>query len=169
MASDADLDFESFARQVTPMLLRTGWLLTGSQHGAEDLVQETLVRVYSRWSSRATVLNPEAYARTILVNEFLKGRRKRRFEVSVDLSEGQHAAGRDEVSSQTNSIVLQRALAGLEPKDRAVLVLRYFADQSVAEVARHLGVSEGAVRTRASRALTKLRVSLGDEFLPAAR
>ena len=72
-------DFETFAHARTPHLLRSAWLLCGDGHQAEDLVQETLAKVYVRWHRRlgARIDNPAAYAQTTLVRTFLSARRRR--------------------------------------------------------------------------------------------
>jgi RNA polymerase sigma-70 factor (sigma-E family) len=151
-------DFEEFALARTPQLLRSAWLLCGDVHRAEDLVQETLAKVYVRWHRRlgGRIDNPAAYAQTALVRTFLSERRRKS---SGELPyaqppEGVHPDRAEETDLQ---LVVAAALAGLAPADRAVLVMRYLEDRSVSEVAGALGVSEGAVRNRSMRALDRLR------------
>jgi RNA polymerase sigma-70 factor (sigma-E family) len=151
-------DFEEFARARAPHLLRSAWLLCGEVHQAEDLVQETLAKVYVRWHRRTAgrIDNPAAYAQTALVRTFLSARRRR------SAGELPYAEPPDSVhpdSSATTDLQLQvaEALSELGPADRAVLVLRYLEDRSVSEVAQLLEVSEGAVRNRSMRALDRVR------------
>lgn len=153
-------DFEEFALARTPALYRAAWLLCGEHHRSEDLVQETLAKVFVRWHSRlrGPIDNPAGYAHTTLVRTFISAQRRR----SNHERPTEHLP---EVVSPDNGIdvrlTLRDALAGLEPLDRAVLVLRYLDDRSVAETADALGVSAGAVRNRTMRALERLRGQLG--------
>jgi RNA polymerase sigma-70 factor (sigma-E family) len=150
--------FEEFARARTPQLYRTAWLLTGDPQLAEDLVQETLTRIYARFRK---LDNPAAYARTVLVRRYVTQRRRRSAsELPAETVPEQAATDSD----PTLRVVLRNALAELPALDRAVLVLRFFDDCSVEQVAIELGCSAGAVRTRTSRALTRLRGVLGDDL-----
>ncbi|GAB3775825.1 RNA polymerase sigma-70 factor (sigma-E family) [Nocardioides ginsengisegetis] len=162
-------EFEEFARARTPQLHRSAWLLCGDRHLAEDLVQETLAKVYVRWHRKlgARIDNPAAYAQTTLVRTFLSARR-RRSSGELPWAELPEHAGPDESADSDLRLALQRALAGLAPLDRAVLVLRYLEDLSVGEVAERLGVSPGAVRNRSMRALERVRPLL-DESLSVTR
>lgn len=155
-----DLEFEEFARARLPHLYRAAWLLCGDRTGAEDLVQETLAKVYVRWRRRLAgpIDNPAAYAHTALVRTYISSRRKRSVhEQAREVLPEQVMPGVD----HDLRISVATALGSLEPMDRAVLVLRYLDDRSVAETAGHLGVSEGAVRNRCMRALDRLRAQLG--------
>lgn len=159
-------EFEEFARARTPQLLRSAWLLCGDRHGAEDLVQETLAKVYVRWHRRlgARIENPAAYAQTALVRTFLSSRR-RRSSGELPYADVPEQVGVDHADATDLRSVLVQALEGLAPLDRAVLVLRYLEDLSVAEVADRMGTSPGAVRTRASRALDRIRPLLGSSLV----
>ena len=154
-------DFDSFAASVAPMLQRTGWLLTRDRLASEDLVQETLARVYVALRRRKQIDNPVAYARTVLVRLHVDERRRRR---STEIVTSRLPEAGQEVDASA-TIALQDAVAGLSRVDQAVLVLRFYADLSVAETARDLNISEGAVRTRTSRAVARLRERLGDDFI----
>jgi RNA polymerase sigma-70 factor (sigma-E family) len=151
-------DFEAFAHARTPHLLRSAWLLCGDTHHAEDLVQETLAKVYVRWHRRlgTPIDNPAAYAQTTLVRTFLSARR-RRWSSELPYAAPPDGVQPDRVAETDLQVLVAQALAGLAPTDRAVLVLRYLEDRSVADVAAQLGVSEGAVRNRSMRALDRLR------------
>ena len=151
-------EFEEFAQARAPHLLRAAWLLCGDVHQAEDLVQETLAKVYVRWHRRlaGSIDNPAAYAQTTLVRTFLSSRR-RRSSGELPYAEPPDEVRPDRAADTDLQLLVAEALRGLAPADRAVLVLRYLEDRSVAEVARLLGVSEGAVRNRSMRALDRLR------------
>jgi RNA polymerase sigma-70 factor (sigma-E family) len=156
-----DRSFEQFAVEVAGSLLRTAWLLTADRHAAEDLVQESLAKMYVRWRGRTPIDNPAGYARTVLVRQFINGRRKRSSTEVVTDRVPETGTSTDHATH----LALHDALRAMDPRDRAVLVLRYFVDRNVAETAAELGVTESAVRTRTSRAVAKLRVQLGDDFL----
>ncbi|MER8233380.1 SigE family RNA polymerase sigma factor [Streptomyces sp. NPDC101490] len=153
-------EFLEFASARSGHLFRSACLLTsGDTHLAEDLTQETLGRMYVLWGRMARIGNPAAYAQTVLVRTFLSHRR-RRSATERPLGELPDRAP-DDGHDPALRIALLDALAGLAPKDRAVVVLRYWEDRSVEETADALHVSTAAVRTRSSRALAKLRHRLG--------
>jgi RNA polymerase sigma-70 factor (sigma-E family) len=151
-------EFEEFATAWAPHLLRAAWLLCGDTHQAEDLVQETLAKVYVRWHRRlgGRIDNPAAYAHTTLVRTFLSARR-RKSSGKLPYADPPDAAHPDRAAETDLQLLVGAALDGLAPADRAVLVMRYLEDRSVSEVAEVLGVSEGAVRNRSMRALDRLR------------
>ncbi|MFH8579132.1 SigE family RNA polymerase sigma factor [Streptomyces zaomyceticus] len=153
-------EFLEFAAARTGHLFRSACLLTsGDTHLAEDLTQETLGRMYALWSRMTRVGNPAAYAQTVLVRTFLSHQR-RRSATERPLGELPDRAP-DDGEDPALRIALLDALAGLAPKDRAVVVLRYWEDRSIEETADALHVSSAAVRTRSVRALAKLRERLG--------
>ncbi|MGW0119076.1 SigE family RNA polymerase sigma factor [Streptomyces sp. NPDC003327] len=153
-------EFLEFASARTGHLFRSACLLTsGDTHLAEDLTQETLGRMFALWGRMARIGNPAAYAQTVLVRTFLSHQR-RRSATERPLGELPDRAPADGTDPALR-IALLDALAGLAPKDRAVVVLRYWEDRSVEETADALHVSSAAVRTRSTRALAKLRARLG--------
>lgn len=155
-------DFEQFARARSHELLRAGWLLTGDRHRGEDLAQETLAKVFVRWSRVRAADNPAAYARTILTRLYLDSVR-RRSSTEVSLADPPHGEATTPDSDLRQ--VLVAALRELTPLDRAVVVHRYLLDADVATVARDLSLTENAVRTRASRSLARIREHLGTDYL----
>jgi len=159
-------DFEEFARVRTPHLHRSAWLLCGDRHQAEDLVQETLAKVYVRWHRRlgARIDNPAAYAQTTLVRTYLSARR-RRSSHELPYDDLPEQVRPDDTATSDLRLSLQQALAGLSPLDRAVLVLRYLEDLAVSEVAERLEVSPGAVRNRSMRALDRIRPLLDSSLV----
>lgn len=160
------VEYLEFARNRTGPLFRSACLLTGGDtHLAEDLVQETLGRMYVVWGRRRAGLdNPAAYAQTVLVRTFLTHRRRRSSgeRPTPEPPEPPHPwqAGDDAPLRLT----LLAALLRLSPQDRAVLVLRYWEDRSTEETAAVLGATPGAIRTRAFRALDRLRAELRDDL-----
>ena len=151
--------FEELVAASGDRMLRTAVLLTGDRHAAEDLVQSTYAQVFARWRLVSRAENPAAYTRTILTRLFLSDRRRKRVP-ELPLLEGTDSVAAP--SDPTLRLSLIEALATLPPLDRAVLVLRYFHDLPVAEVADQTGLSAAACRTRASRALARLRTHFPD-------
>jgi RNA polymerase sigma-70 factor (sigma-E family) len=161
-------EFESFVRATAPQLYRTALLLTGDHHLAEDLTQTTYAKVFASWRRVHRAGNPVGYTRTILLNAFLSHRRLRRSGEqpgrAADLIEtlAERADDRVGAADPSTRVDLLAALAQLAPTDRAVLVARYWEDRSVTETAHDLGLTESAVRTRAKRALDRLRPMVRD-------
>ncbi|MBD9736369.1 SigE family RNA polymerase sigma factor [Streptomyces sp. H28] len=155
--------YGDFATARAGHLYRSACLLTaGDTHLAEDLVQETLGRVYVRWGRVSRADNPAGYAQTVLTRAFLAHQRRRSStERSTAVFPELPAAGADDPSLR---LTLLDALARLPAKDRAVIVLRYWEDRSVRETADAMNVSSAAVRTRCVRALARLRELLGEEL-----
>ncbi|CAM5348375.1 hypothetical protein SBADM41S_10336 [Streptomyces badius] len=141
----------SCSRPAGSSLFCSACLLTsGDVHLAEDLVQETLSRMYVTWGRARRIDNPAAYVQTVLVRTFLTHRRRRSASEHplAELPEAT-SADRDDPALR---MTLLRALSQLAPKDRAVVVLRYWEDRSIEETAAALRVSPAAVRTRCVRA-----------------
>ena len=140
-------------------LLRTAYLLTGHAADAEDLLQRALIKAVPAWSR--VYGDPEAYVRRIMVRENIsrwRGRRWREVPVAEVPERSATSARADE------RLVLQAALAALAPRQRAVIVLRYFEDLTEVETARVLGISVGTVKSQHRDALNRLR-SLAPELL----
>lgn len=150
--------FEEFARSRAPQLFRSAWLLTGSREEAEDLVQETLGKVYVRMRRRLgpQLENPAAYAQVVLTRTFVSSRR-RKSSGELPYADLPEAVADDHAERSSLRLSLKEALGTLTPIDRAVLVLRYLEDLSVEEVAHLLDLSPGAVKNRSMRALARMR------------
>ena len=138
-----------------PALLRTAYLLTGHPEDAEDLVQTALVKAVPAWSRIAG--EPDAYVRRIMVNENISRWRKRRGR-EVLVADAPEGSSLDPDSA--DAVALEKALATLAPKQRAVIVLRYFEDLTERETAEILGVAVGTVKSQARDALARLRLAL---------
>jgi RNA polymerase sigma-70 factor (sigma-E family) len=153
-------DYLEFATARGTQLYRSACLLTGGDtHLAEDLVQDTLGRLYVHWRRVSDAENPAAYAHTVLVRAFLSHRRRRSSgeRPTGSIPDAASAVGGDPALR----VSLLTALGRLPVRDRAVLVLRYWEDRSVEETATVLRTTAGAVRIQSSRALERLRVVLG--------
>lgn len=156
-----DEEFAEFAEAASPQLRRTAFLLCGNWHTAEDLVQTTLAKVFVSWRKIRRRDAVRAYAARTLVNSYLADKRlKRTAEVVTDRFPERPV---EPHAPETRMVVLG-ALATLPPRARAVVVLRYWEDLSVEQVATVLGCSPGNVKSLAAGALGKLRAVL-DEAL----
>ena len=154
-------EFAEFVRAALPGLLRYGHALAGNPHDAADLVQGVLERIGARWHTvvRRTG-DPMAYARRAMANAHVsRWRRTRRESLVADLPDSDTYAvwQPDRFADEP----LWQALRALPPRQRAVIVLRYYDDLSEEEIAHTLGCSRGTVKSQASAALTKLRQHAG--------
>ena len=155
---DAYDDFDEFVRARRLMLLKTATLLTGDQHAAEDLVQETLVRAAQRWPTIAASQSPEAYVRRILYTRSIDAWRWRRRQPDPMPSRDRRDDGiTHETDRSDTRVTLAQALRRLTPKQRAVLVIRFYEDRTEVEAARILGCSVNTVKSQTRHALGRLR------------
>lgn len=147
-----------FIETESPALLRFAWALTGDWATAEDLVQAALVVTWPRWNSLVRADRPEYYVRKVIVTTFLRWRRRRwNSEIpTVDLPRRPDQID-DYSAADTRQSVLA-ALTRLPPRQRAVVVLRYFSDLSEAQTAELLGCSIGTVKRYNHDALARLRI-----------
>lgn len=155
-------EFTEFAVAVSPRLRRTAFLLCGDWHTAEDLAQTTLAKVFVSWRRIAQQDAAHAYATRTLVNTYLAGKRRKRVG---EVLTGKLPERLVEPPPPEARVVVLGALATLPPKARAVVVLRYWADLSVEQVADMLGCSTGNVKSQSARALDKLRAVLGEAII----
>ena len=160
MADGSDAEYLAYVHARTPALRRIAHLLCGDGYQADDLVQETITKLYARWPRLTRVENLDAYVHSMLVRAFLDERRRgwwkvKLFGATPDRPELAGAPPEDRT-------VLRAALAQVPPRQQAVLVLRFLCDQPVSDVARILGCSEGTVKSQTSHGLTALRKILGD-------
>lgn len=152
-------DFAEFVRASLPGLLRYGHALTGNPHDAADLVQTVLEKVGARWSRiDRDGADPTAYVRRAMANAHVsRWRRTRRETLLAEFPDVPSAERRDRLEDEP----VWRALQQLPPRQRAVLVLRYYEELSEAEIADELGVTRGTVKSQSSKALATLRRALG--------
>jgi RNA polymerase sigma-70 factor (sigma-E family) len=151
-----DDDFAAFVRLRMPALLRFGHALTGNPHDALDLVQTALERTGVRWRSvRRGAGDPEAYVRRAMVNTHVSRWRRLRRETLVR-SVPDHPAD-DVADAALDRAPLWQALRALPPRQRAVVVLRYYEDMSEAQIADVLGVTPGTVKSQNAKAMVTLR------------
>ncbi|GAA4521031.1 MULTISPECIES: SigE family RNA polymerase sigma factor [Nonomuraea] len=149
--------FRDFVAARGHALSRTAFLLTGDHGQAEDLLQETLVKAATRWRRVSAAADPEAYVRTMMLNQLRTWRRPRRLTIvpTADLPDsGPH---HDQSTQADLKIMLGRALGVLTAKQRIVLYLRFYEDLPESAVAAQLGCSVGTVKRHAHDALNRLR------------
>jgi RNA polymerase sigma-70 factor (sigma-E family) len=152
-----DSEFSAFAATAATRLRQTAFLLSRDWHLAQDLTQITLAKVYLKWRR---ISDPHAYAKKTLLRVFLDHKRRRSSgELTVGELPETPAAG----DQSDLRLTLFEALDHLGPRDRAIVVLRYWEDLSVRDVAGLLGLTENAVKIQSMRSLTKLRTLLGED------
>jgi RNA polymerase sigma-70 factor (sigma-E family) len=152
-----DDGFEEFVRAHQAGLSKVAYLLTGDHHAAEDLLQGALVRIASKWHRVSRSEYPYAYVRRILYHQHVSAGRLRRLVERPMARLPDSGTERDETDDAVRRMVLEEALARLTPRQRAVIVLRYFEDLSAADAAHALGCSVGTVKSQTHHALGRLR------------
>jgi RNA polymerase sigma-70 factor (sigma-E family) len=149
--------YEEFVASRYREIVRFGALLTGDARAGEDLAQEGLIAAYRSWRRQNLVDGrPEAYVRQVMVRSAMRARR-RRWRAEVPTEDLPEVPGRGFADDSELSVQVLASLRRLPPDQRVVLVLRFWADATEAEVAQILGVAVGTVKSRTSRALAALR------------
>ncbi|OLT40941.1 hypothetical protein BJF86_03710 [Serinicoccus sp. CNJ-927] len=175
-AGDTDREFADFVRARQHQLVRAARLFCGDHHAAEDLVQDALVKLGSRWES-VRHGSPDAYVRRILYRDAVSRWRKWGREVPYAAQPGERdlldsTSDRGVVDGWVAGADVREALGRLPARQRAVVVLRYFEDLSEVQIAEALGCSPGTVKSQASKALATLRQvmpTLGEVEVGGAR
>ena len=152
---DPEVELREFVAARGAALSRAAFLLTGDHQAAEDLVQDTYVVMVQRWR-KAHQVDPEAYVRRILYSRFVDGWRRRRL-LEFPWSSPPDAPGTDVVGAATDRLTLRDALDRLTPRQRAVLVLRFYEDLTEVQAADVLAISPNTVKTQTRVALQRLR------------
>ncbi|TDD13106.1 SigE family RNA polymerase sigma factor [Nonomuraea diastatica] len=149
--------FRHFVADRSGALFRTAYLLTGDRHAAEERVQSALVKTAAKWRSLRDPVAIEGYVRRVMYHEQVSWwrRRSRVAEVPTGWLPDQIGDGHADVVDLR--MVMRAALARLTPRQRTMLVLRYFEDLSETEIARLLGVRVGSVRSQIYRSLERLK------------
>ncbi len=154
--------FEEYAGIAWPSLYRYAYLLAGNHADAEDIAQQTLMKAYRSWSRVKDSDSPTAYLRRMITNTYLSQRRPkgRRLEL---LTDAPPEPGHAPVGGPEERMALWPHVKSLPPRQRAVIVLRYYEDLSEQEIADALGCSRGNVKSTAHHALKALRAALGSD------
>ena len=169
MSSTRDEEFTEWMTARQGVLFRTAYLVAGDRQTAEDLVQTAAAKLYLAWDRVSERGNVDAYMRRIIINEnnsLWRRPWKKRERVVDDVPESGYVDARTdpEQADPVETAALWSAVQALPPRQRAVIVLRYYQDLSEAEIADTLQISPGTVKSQASRAMSTLRERVGAGF-----
>ena len=156
-------EFGEYAAARWGSLFRTAYVLTGDRGLAEDLMQTALVKCYVAWPRLKATTSADAYVRKVLTNTYLSWRRKKSWGREHPTEHLPDQLVGDATAAVAIRQVVMQALAKLPPRQRAVVVLRFYEDLGVEQTAAALGCSNGTVKSQTSDALAKLRNILGDD------
>lgn len=158
MSGRRDDEFTDYVTERMWWLRRLAYLLCQDWQHADDLVQATITRLYMHWGRAAAVEHTDGYVRTMLVREYLSERRSgwaRRVSLTAEPPDSASVLGDREGAPD-----LRAALAGLPPRQRATLVLRFYCDLNVDQAAELLGCSPGTVKSQTAKGIGALRRAL---------
>jgi len=144
-------DFARLCEEEWPVVFRTAYLITGDRSEAEDLAQEAFVRAFERWSTVSALDRPQAWLQRVVVNLSLSWKRR----LAVRRRSGGEPRRLQEQVPIDHDVV--EAVRSLPPAQRAAIVLRFFADQSIEEVAAGLGKRPGTIRALTAQGIARLR------------
>nr|WP_062341446.1 SigE family RNA polymerase sigma factor [Herbidospora sakaeratensis] len=157
---DQPTGFEEFVHVRGLALLRYGFVLTGNRDDGADLVQEALLRLSDAWPRVRSKDDPEGFVRVTMVRLHIsRWRRSRRERLVAEVPESSYRDA--DIERLSGDAGTWRLLAALSPRQRAVLVLRYYEDLSDEDIAARIGVSRNTVRSLAARGLARLRAEPG--------
>jgi RNA polymerase sigma-70 factor (sigma-E family) len=160
VGTGSDEEFDGFMRGRWPAMVRLAYALTGDAGHAEDVAQAAFARAYASWARVRRAGDPDAYVRRIVINEHRSRFRRHRVAEELrgdlaDTADSEQSGGQQQGPEEQQALL--DALRSLGPRQRAVVVLRYWLDLSEAETAAALNCSVGTVKSQASRALATLR------------
>jgi RNA polymerase sigma-70 factor (sigma-E family) len=164
----SDEEFAEFVSAALPRLLRFGHVLTGNPATAEDLVQTALGRSWRAWKLH-NIEDPHAFVRKVMVNSYASWYRRKATNETVIANLADGLVIDDESARVDDRDAMWRALLALSPKQRTVIVLRYYEELSESEIAAVMGTTSGTVKSHAARALRHLADVLTDMNLADAR
>lgn len=154
-------EFDSFVLGAWGRLFRTAYALTGNRHDAEDMLQSAFAKAYTNWRRIRRADSPEAYVHRIVTNETISAWRRRWRQVERSAEAPPDRSAPSHADAVNNRATMWTAIQSLPPRQRAVVVLRYYEDLSEKDIAAVLGISPGTVKSQASHALTALRHQFG--------
>lgn len=160
MQDGSEQEYVDYVTARIPALRRLAYLLAGDGHRADDLVQQTITTLYVKWQRARSADYLDGYVRTMLVRTFVDERRLAWARVRLFREAPEPAPVED--GGYEDRQVVRAALARVPRRQQAVLVLRFFYDLPVDEVAGILGCSSGTVKSQTSRGLATLRRLLGE-------
>ena len=154
-------DFADYAVTARPRLRRQAFLLCGDWHEADDLVQDTLDVMYRRWPDLKRPTGLHGYAQKVLVHRFISARRRLRWQREIPYAEPPHQL-QTYHDTMDLRVSLLAHLRRLPPRQRTVIVLRFWEDLSIEQTAAAMGISPGTVASQNHKAMAALRSSLAD-------
>lgn len=155
------MTFEEFVTARLGALIRYATVVTWDPHLAEDITQDVLVRAQARWGRIGQLDAPEQYVKRMVLNEFLSWRRRKAAHlVFMPTLEDVTPHESDRTRAVDDRDLTRRLIAGLPPKQRAAISLRYYEDLTDEQIAELLGCRTGTVRSYLSRGLAALRAAL---------
>jgi RNA polymerase sigma-70 factor (sigma-E family) len=153
-------EFTDYALTMRPRLRQQAFSLCGDWHEADDLAQETLVILYRRWPELDRNARLDGYIRTVLTRRFFSAHRQLRWQREVSYADLPIQKQRQDNDVVELRLLLQAELERLPPRQRAVIVLRFWNDLSIDRVAATMNTSPGTVASQCRKALTTLRGNL---------
>ncbi|MBA2716431.1 MAG: sigma-70 family RNA polymerase sigma factor [Propionibacteriales bacterium] len=150
-------DFEAYARASSSRLLRLAVLLTDRQQDAEDLAQDALLHIQTRWATVSAAENMDAYARRVLINYHLSKIRKKDLQTIRYFEDGLEISQPDHADLVTQRHLVRRALQRLPTRQRTAVVLRYYEQLETQAISALMDISESSVRSAISRGTDSLR------------
>ncbi len=158
MNRSRDAEYTEYVTARLPSLRELAAVLCGDWQRADDLVQATLTTLYVHWGRAGAASHPDAYARAVLVREFIHERRSawvKRVSLGGRVADSPAAA-----VDHDAALDLRAAVSALPPRQRATLVLRFYCDLNVDQAAEILGCSPGTVKSQTAKALAAVRRTL---------
>lgn len=163
MAGQRPEDLDRFVAELLPRLVGTLTLYCGDQDVAEELTQEALTRICRDWERVRTMASPEAWTHRVAINLAHSHYRRRAAGWRARRRAQARAGAGQALPDTADAVAVRDALQALPARHRTVLVLRYYADLSIAELATALDISESAAKSRSHRATNALRAMLDDK------
>jgi RNA polymerase sigma-70 factor (sigma-E family) len=162
----SDVEYTVFVRAQSPALLRSAYLLTRDPAAAEDLIQDTFLRLHGKWPLVIAAATPAAYVRRAMVNNYLNSTRRMSSRERVVAAVPDRAADGDFADAVADRMLVAALLDALPPRQRAVLVLRFIHDLDDQHIAAEIGCRKSTVRSIVARGLTALRATLDARPIP---
>jgi RNA polymerase sigma-70 factor (sigma-E family) len=162
----SDVEYTAFVRAQSPALLRSAYLLTRDAAAAEDLIQDTFLRLHGKWPLVSAAAAPAAYVRRAMVNNYLNSTRRKSSHERVIAEMPDRAGDGDLADAVADRMLVAALLDALPPRQRAVLVLRFIHDLDDQQIAAEIGCRKSTVRSIVARGLAGLRDTLDAQPMP---
>jgi RNA polymerase sigma-70 factor (sigma-E family) len=162
MRADDEAEFAEFVAAVSHRLLRMAYAVCGDRQLAEDALQSALVSAYRTWPRVRDVDSPEAYLRRMVVNQLFSWRRRKSWGMTTALGRVAKPSRPSHENEVVEHQLVWSAVGDLPPRQRAVIVLRYYEGMSEVDIAENLGIRPGTVKSQCSAAMAHLRAALAD-------